>query len=51
MAHQKYVVWRSGPALKFRVGNTVHEIEWSMLRERELQKLMATWLEELPDVE
>lgn len=48
---QKYVVWRAGPLLKFRVGNTVHEIEWNMARERELQTLMARWLEELPDVE
>lgn len=42
---QKYVIWRSGAALKFRIGNEVHSIEWSMGAERELQKLMASWLE------
>lgn len=51
MAHQKYVIWRSGKDLKFRVGNDVHAVEWSMSKERELQKLMAQWMEELPDVE
>lgn len=46
MQHQKYVIWRSGKDLKFRVGNDVHSITWSMMRERELQTLMARWMED-----
>lgn len=51
MLHQQYVIWRVGPQLKFKVAGKVHTIEWSMNRERELQTLMARWMEEISDVE
>lgn len=49
--HQQYLIWRCGQDMKFRVAGKVYTIDWTMARERELQRLLAQWLEEVPDAD
>ena len=51
MSTTSYLIWRAENKFRYRVGREVHEIPWSLSRERELQKLMAEWDEYRPDRE